>query len=126
VTEKIEEYNELTPKRRSILWSYDENKNAVIIGIKTSAEKVLQDWYKGELSATDPKITKDDGVVISLNSTATNIWELCNGANTLEDIIEKYSKKYELTNEKARMDIIEFFENSKSLGIIDVNWRSLD
>jgi coenzyme PQQ biosynthesis protein PqqD len=48
---------------------------------------------------------------MALNKIGTFIWELCNGKNTLENIITKIKKTFKAENEDIEKDVIEFLLN---------------
>ena len=68
-----------------------------------------------EIMLFDP----NDGSVYALNSTASYIWELCDGRHTFEAIIEKLQRKYNMEKEEnLRRDLNEalsYFQKSKLL-----------
>jgi len=69
----------------------------------------------------------DDEVVIltpkkseffSLNKTGTKIFQLINGKNDVKTIIKRISKDFNLKEEKAKKDVIEFLNQLKEKNIL--------
>ncbi|RLG01443.1 hypothetical protein DRN58_01790 [Thermococci archaeon] len=120
-----EEFYNFTPKRKSILWYYDSEGNARILSIRSSDEKALKDWFDGILNRRS--VTNElEGEVIKLNKTGTAIWELCNGVNTIQDIIKILSKSYKISEKELKEDLISFLEMCKNVNLIDLEWRCIE
>lgn len=115
---------ELTPKRKSILWNYDKNGHAYIIGLRTEKTKDLKDFFQGQIPH-NVNIKDSDGLGISLNKTGTMIWEKCDGLTSVEEIVEEMVSTYNITNDLALSDVSEFIEYAEKLDILDANWRSI-
>ena len=50
------------------------------------------------------------GVVTVLNETGSGIWQLLDGENTVEDIINTISSEFNVSREEARKDTLDFIE----------------
>lgn len=120
-----EEILELTPKRKSILWVYGEDGNVMIWGFNSSAESDLRGLFE-ETHDSDPNLTKENGVSVKLNGSASLIWEMCDGVNSVKNIIEALSQKYDTPKETVVQDVLSFLEECNKLNIIDLNWRCIE
>lgn len=103
---EIEELMMLTPKRKSILWRYksDEDESIFVYGISkgraialsgefaVNKEEVLKNKEKVKQLKDDSDIN-DGGISVLLENVSARIWELCDGSNTLKDIVN-YSYYY--------------------------------
>lgn len=97
---EIEELMMLTPKRKSILWRYksDEDESIFVYGISkgraialsgefaVNKEEVLKNKEKVKQLKDDSDIN-DGGISVLLENVSARIWELCDGSNTLKDIV---------------------------------------
>jgi hypothetical protein len=130
-TDKEDEFYSLTPKRRSILWDYDEDGNARIINIKIAVEAELKRWFEGVL-ASDAKVrgegdlVKEGGELIRLNEIGTTIWELCDGVTTTKRMLEILSETYEAPENELKEDLKSFLNNCKAMNVVDVEWRCME
>ena len=109
---EIEELMMLTPKRKSILWRYksDEDESIFVYGISkgraialsgefaVNKEEVLKNKEKVKQLKDDSDIN-DGGISVLLENVSARIWELCDGSNTLKDIVN-----YKKTCEKRKKD----------------------
>lgn len=55
----------------------------------------------------------------SLNSSASFIWEHCNGSNTVNDIATLFCKNYETSLDQAIEDVNEVINQLKSLDLLE-------
>jgi len=114
----------LTPKRKSILWNYQENGNVEVIAIKSKEQKQINEFYNDEISCLDSSQAED--VSVNFNNTATRIWEQCDGINTIDDIFNSLSKEFDVKTNDLINDLDEFLRYCACVDIIDVNWKSLE
>ena len=128
----------LTPKRKSILWRYksDEDDSIFVYGISkgralalsgefaVSKDEVLKNKEKVRLLGENSNIN-DGGISVLLENVSARIWELCDGSNTLKDIVDYIVEEYDVNAEKAAKDCIEFLTECDQKNVIDMNWRSL-
>lgn len=56
--------------------------------------------------------------VFTLNETGAFIWEKIDGEKNLKEIIEALIKEYDISEEKAQSDVMEFVENLNKYQII--------
>lgn len=115
---------EMTPKRKSILWNYDKNGYAYIIGLRTEKTKDLKVFFQGE-TPCKVDIKGSDGIGVSLNKTGTMIWEKCDGLTSIKEIVNEMVCTYNISNELAFDDVSEFIDYAEKLDILDANWRSI-
>jgi len=68
-------------------------------------------------------ISAEDSMLHSLDEVGTRIWELSDGSNTVEQIIDTIFDEYEVDRETAEKDVIEFVTNlaSEKLGLLIVS-----
>lgn len=54
----------------------------------------------------------EDGEIVNvLNKTATRIWELIDGKNSKEDLIQKIIKEYDVEPKKAESEVKKFLNS---------------
>jgi len=58
---------------------------------------------------------------IALNETATFVWKLCNGKKTVNQIIHKVLKKYNVSEERAKRDVLDWIETLLEEKTIELN-----
>lgn len=115
---------ELQPKRKSILWQYDEvDNNAVIVALGNDKLNELKRQFRDEQPKAD--IQSKDGIAVKLNEVGTVIWENCDGTNKISDIVKVLLDKFEVEEEVVVKDCECFFQYCNEIGIIDLYWRSL-
>lgn len=54
-----------------------------------------------------------------LNETGTLIWELCNGSETVAEIVDSILERYEVDTETATKTTVEFLETMIEKGLIE-------
>lgn len=118
-----ENFLELTPKRRSILWKYKDDGTAFVIAVKNEKLEQLQGIFKNERPKTDVKT--DDGYGIAFNETGTKIWEQCDGVTTVREIIDVLYKTYGGDIEEITKDLDEFMDYCEKMDILERKWRSI-
>lgn len=120
---EIEELMMLTPKRKSILWRYksDEDESIFVYGISkgraialsgefaVNKEEVLKNKEKVKQLKDDSDIN-DGGISVLLENVSARIWELCDGSNTLKDIVNYNLSVQEAANTDVEEDVIKYFQ----------------
>jgi PqqD family protein of HPr-rel-A system len=59
-----------------------------------------------------------NGAIHSLNPTARRVWELCDGAHTIDEIAGILEAEYELSAGQSRGDVAAVIEEMRTLGLI--------
>jgi hypothetical protein len=57
--------------------------------------------------------------IITFNDTGAEIFSMLNGAYTVEEIIEKLVKDYEVSYDVAKTDVMNIIEKMRSQGLIE-------
>ena len=65
-------------------------------------------------------VQSDEGFVSVLNDVGTLVWELCDGTRTVADIIEAVCREYDVTEETARTDTLEFLRELDEKGLVSL------
>ena len=55
-------------------------------------------------------VIPQEGVVTVLNETGAGIWQLLDGRNTVEDIINIISSEFDVSRDQAEKDTLDFIE----------------
>ena len=63
----------------------------------------------------------DMNSVYTLNQTGAFLWELIDGENNIEDMIEALIREYDIAEETATADVFEFINEMKKYLIIKDN-----
>lgn len=64
--------------------------------------------------------------VIELNSVSSVFWDMANGKNTLQDIIDKIISIFDISDkEKVYNDLIKLMDKLSNEGLIVQNWDPL-
>lgn len=127
--------SELTPKRRSILWSYRDENSAMVIAIKNDKLESLRHRYENPDSIERQRTVirntvpvdeekNDSGRCVFLNEIATRIWENCDGVTTVQEIADSIIKSYKVDTDVLYKDICEFLIFADDAELVDRNWRS--
>jgi hypothetical protein len=61
----------------------------------------------------------DMNSVYTLNETGAFLWELINGENTIEDMIEALIREYDIDEQTATNDVFEFINEMRKYLIIN-------
>lgn len=61
----------------------------------------------------------ETGWFYQLNDVGTLIWELVDGAHTIDDIVREVLSEYDVTPEQAHADVMEFLENLRDLNFLE-------
>lgn len=66
-------------------------------------------------------LEEKSGIITSLNNTASQILNYCDGKNTIKDIVDRIALKYPSVNKKAiKKDVIECVRHLESMQLISV------
>ena len=57
--------------------------------------------------------------IITFNDTGAEIFNMLNGTYTVEEIIEKLAKDYEIPYDVAEADVMKLIEKMRSQGLIE-------
>ncbi len=87
-----------------------DSKNRYPKRSEETASRVIDD----EAVIVMPK----EGTVKILNDTGAAIWELSDGAHSIEDIAKSLSGRFYIAEAEACRDILEFLEELKAEGMI--------
>ncbi len=75
---------------------------------------VIETEVKGDISLFDAETNN----VIVLNSTASDVWRLCDGEQTLEEIISLLAQAYQCPADRIRSDVTETIEELVDKGVL--------
>lgn len=130
---------DLTPKRKSILWKYRSDEDDAIIVYGISKERSIT--LSGEFAVNKDDILKnreevkkiekenagtDSGISVLLENVSARIWELCDGSNTLKEIVQNIADSYHAAFDTVLNDCVEFLKECDQKNIIDMEWRCLE
>lgn len=93
----MKELYKIPRKNSELAWRIIENETVII-----PLDEQTADFEKIEL----------------LNATATRIWELIDGNNTLKEIIEKICGEYAIGHEEAEKEVVVFIRNMEKKNLI--------
>ena len=57
--------------------------------------------------------------IITFNDTGAAIFNMLNGTYTVEEIIEKFAKDYEISYDVAKADVMKLIEKMRNQGLIE-------
>ena len=130
-----------TPKRRSILWNYNQDNNIRVFSISKARWKSLENKFGVDVNnalypekdTKDYTDTKDElsksqegeGELIVFNNSGSLIWEMCDGSTTVEEMIGTFLKNYDITQKELIEDMKNFFNVCIEKNIIDLDWRAI-
>lgn len=88
----------------------------------TLASRVVasQDQVSANLAGESVVLGMQDGVYYGLDAVATRIWEHIRQPRTIEDVVAMLERDYEVSRERAEVDVITFVTDLRSHGLIDV------
>ena len=134
-------YLGFTPKRRSILWNYNQDNNIRVFSISKARWRSLENKFGVDVNNAfypekdkkDYTITKnencknqqDEGELIIFNKAGSLIWEMCDGSTTVEEMIGTFLDKYDITKTELIEDMKIFFNICIEKNIIDLDWRAI-
>ena len=61
----------------------------------------------------------DSGRLYPLNSVATRIWTLCDGARSLDDIARAVVEEFDADEATIRQDVAQFVAQLRAAGLVD-------
>lgn len=112
-----------TPKRKSILWDYENDGNARVVALRAEKVRELASAFKEEIP--DLRVNREDGLAIMLNGTGTEIWEMCDGLTSLDEIVRALATKYRVDVDQVAPDVSDFLDFCQDTNILDLEWRSI-
>lgn len=95
----MKDLNKIPKKNSELAWRTIDNETIII-----PLDEQTVDFEKIEL----------------LNNTATRIWELIDGKNTLKEIIEKICEEYELERVEAEKEVLSFINKLEKKNLIKI------
>lgn len=78
------------------------------------AQQVLETELDGEISLYNPATEQ----VTILNGTASDVWLLCDGEHTVEEITELLASSYEMTEEDIKGDVTSTIDRLYESGLL--------
>jgi hypothetical protein len=114
-----------TPKRNLVLWKYNlesEEKEALIFIIPEEERARMADKMKETGQANKDDMV--DGEIITLNATATRVWEFADGTYTVEEMVQTLTQEYDVDRETALQDIQICLDFFTAKNLINVDWTS--
>ena len=66
-------------------------------------------------------VVPQKGVVTVLNETGSGIWQLLDGRNSIEDIINIISSEFSVSRQEAEKDTLEFIEELVGKDMVVLN-----
>ncbi len=78
------------------------------------AEHVLETEVAGDISLYDAQTEK----VLVLNGTASDIWRLCDGEQTVDQIVSLLAQAYGVSEDSIRPQVLETIETLVSEGFL--------
>lgn len=79
-----------------------------------AADHFIETEVGGDISLYDPTSER----VIVLNATASDIWRLCDGEQTLDEIVELIAKAYERQPEEIRHEVNTTIDQFRDEGFL--------
>ncbi len=92
---------------------YDEESGLVTVTVKN----IKPDYMIPPFSWVVHFSPKKD---ITLDKLGSQLWKLCNGRNTVENIIDKFKDAHELTFHEARTSVVEYLKKLIQRGVVAV------
>lgn len=119
-----DDWKTLTPKDILHVWKYEENpdKPRQIVLYPIDFDQLAEAEAASQRGEKDVRIK---GSRITLNSSASVIWEMCDGTHTIEQIIETLTQRFSLDCESAAKDVRRFFEKLEPYNVLEINWTPL-
>jgi hypothetical protein len=75
---------------------------------------IIETEVKGDISLFDAERNQ----VLVLNTTASDVWRLCDGEHTVDEIVALLASAYQTTSEEVRDDIASTIEQFQSEGFL--------
>jgi hypothetical protein len=76
--------------------------------------EVLAEEIGVEVILLDPR----NGKYYSLNQTASDVWRLCDGNSSLEDLVGLLAKAYQREPSDIRPDVVEAVDGFRAAGLL--------
>jgi Coenzyme PQQ synthesis protein D (PqqD) len=65
-------------------------------------------------------LDRASGLIHQLNSTASYLWDQCDGSSTTESIVEGFAQAFEIDSARAERDVIKVLNEMKQLNLLEV------
>ncbi|NNF63659.1 MAG: PqqD family protein [Acidimicrobiia bacterium] len=79
-----------------------------------TAEHLIETEVGGDISLYDPTSER----VVVLNATASDIWRLCDGEQTLDEVIDLIAKAYDQRPDEIRPHVTTTIEQFREEGFL--------
>lgn len=86
--------------------------------MKNKGPKKRDNLLYRELDGEGIVYDQENGMVHTLNPTATLIWEYCDGRHVIKDIAEELLKKYDTSPDKVLKDTEKTIKDLKNLKLL--------
>jgi len=98
---------------KNLAVDYEKKENCIVITVHKKKPKWLFFPFSWLFRV---KLKKK----VMLDSIGTEIWQLCDGINTVEKIVTIISEKYELTFHESRVAVTEYLKMLIERGIVAI------
>jgi len=135
-----------TPKRSALIWNYLPHEGSgtdgcigVFVPYGTTYFRFFQAWLRSRVAQTQPvgphmrqeraaliqswlDLSQVRPARIKLNVMATDIWEHCNGRQTVSDIIAQVADMRKTKVEHIQAEALAFLQASHAQGILNLDF----
>jgi len=97
-------------RRRNIAWREE----------KEARQEVVEALEEGRDAGEEGTlILVDAGQIFELNLLGADIWKLCDGGRTVDDIVDRLLEEYDVEREELASDVQRFLEEMKGRGWLE-------
>jgi len=114
----------LTPKDILHVWKYEETPGSMrrIVLYPIDFNQLAEAEVASQRGDKEVRIV---GSKITLNGTAALIWEMCDGAHTVEEIAATLAQRFHVNAAQVVPDIRQLFERLEPYNVLELDWSPL-
>lgn len=86
-----------------------------------STIKVVPDHVSADMAEEAVVLNVKNGVYYGLDAIGATIWKFVQTGATVEQVVNAVTSEYDVDKEQCARDMIDFFTNMESYGLIEVS-----
>ena len=87
--------------------------------MKIKSDFILKDVAGSKVVLATGEQTKDFKGIITFNEVGAEVFNLLDGTNTVDEIVNIIAEKYDASTETVKADVVKLIEKMKNQGLIE-------
>ncbi len=120
-----DDWMSLTPKDVLHIWKYEEVPGSL-------RRIILYPLDSKQFTEIDEAILQGEnekanitGFQITLNGIGALMWEMCDGAHTIAQMVETIAKRFNVSTDQVALDVRRLLEQLEPYDVLEMDWSPL-